>query len=68
MSERVWRDRYLFTLLVGKSIDTATMERNTCVCVRAKLLQLCLTLCDQWTAPCQAPLSMGFSKQEYWSG
>ena len=21
-----------------------------------------------WTAACQAPLSMGFSKQEYWSG
>ena len=21
-----------------------------------------------WTAVCQAPLSMGFSRQEYWSG
>jgi len=21
-----------------------------------------------WTAPCQAPLSRGFSRQEYWSG
>ena len=21
-----------------------------------------------WTVPCQAPLSMGFSRQEYWSG
>ena len=21
-----------------------------------------------WTAACQAPLSMGFSQQEYWSG
>ena len=21
-----------------------------------------------WTIACQAPLSMGFSKQEYWSG
>ena len=21
-----------------------------------------------WTADCQAPLSMGFSRQEYWSG
>ena len=20
-----------------------------------------------WTVPCQAPLSMGFSRQEYWS-
>ena len=21
-----------------------------------------------WTVPCQAPLSMGFPRQEYWSG
>ena len=27
--------------------------------------QLFVTL---WTAACQAPLSMGFSRQEYWSG
>ena len=30
--------------------------------------QLCLTLCDPWTIACQAPLSMAFSRQEYWSG
>ena len=30
---------------------------------------LCSTLCDPpWTVACQAPLSMGFSRQEYWSG
>ena len=28
----------------------------------------CLTLGTPWTAACQAPLSMGFSRQEYWSG
>ena len=28
-------------------------------------VQLCVTL---WTAACQAPLSMGFSRQEHWSG
>ena len=27
-----------------------------------------LTLCDPWTAARQAPLSMGFPRQEYWSG
>ena len=26
------------------------------------------TLCNLWTVACQAPLSMGFSRQEYWSG
>ena len=35
-----------------------------CVCV--KLLQSCTTFCDPMG--CQAPLSMGFSRQEYWSG
>ena len=34
--------------------------------MHAKLLQLCLTLCDL-TVVCQAPLSMGFSRQEYWN-
>ena len=34
----------------------------------AKSLQSCLTLCNPWTVACQAPLSMEFSRQEYWSG
>ena len=28
----------------------------------------CLTLEIPWTIACQVPLSMGFSRQEYWSG
>ena len=28
----------------------------------------CLTLATPWTAALQAPLSMGFSSQDYWSG
>ena len=36
--------------------------------MHAKLLQLCPTLCDPWIIAHQDPLSMGFSKQEYWSG
>ena len=31
------------------------------------LLQLCPNLCDPRTVTCQAPLSMGFPRQEYWS-
>ena len=30
--------------------------------------KLCPTLVTPWTVVCQAPLSMGFSRQEYWSG
>ena len=28
----------------------------------------CLTLATPWTVACQAPLSMGFPRQEYWRG
>ena len=28
----------------------------------------CPTLATPWILACQAPLSMGFSRQEYWSG
>ena len=28
----------------------------------------CLTLATPWTVVCQAPLSMGLSRQVYWSG
>ena len=28
----------------------------------------CLTLATPWTINCQAPLFMGFFRQEYWSG
>ena len=37
-----------------------------CPCMHAKSLQSCLTLVTLWTH--QAPLSMWFSRQEYWSG
>ena len=32
-----------------------------------EVAQSCLTLSDPWTAAYQAPLPMGFSRQEYWS-
>ena len=36
-------------------------------CVLAKSLQL-FDSATPWTLACQSPLSMGFSRQEYWSG
>ena len=33
-----------------------------------EVAQSCPTLCDLWTVAHQAPLFMGFSRQEYWSG
>ena len=34
----------------------------------AKSLQSCPTLCDPTDSSHQAPLSLGFSRQEHWSG
>ena len=35
---------------------------------RSEVAQSCLTLCDPVDCSLQAPPSMGFSRQEYWSG
>ena len=32
------------------------------------VVKSCLTFATPWTVACQAPLSMGFFRQEYWSG
>ena len=36
--------------------------------VKSGVAQWCPTLSDPWTAAYQAPPSLGFSRQEYWSG
>ena len=36
--------------------------------VKVKSLSRVRLLATPWTAACQAPLSMGFARQEYWSG
>ena len=36
--------------------------------VQVLVTQSCLTLCNLWTVAYQAPLSLEFSRQEYWSG
>ena len=50
--------------LSGGSLPLSHLGSPLC-CLVAKSRP---TLCDPWTAACQAPLSMGFSRQEYWSG
>ena len=41
---------------------------KTILCVCVLVTQLCPTLVTQWTVAHQSSLSMGFSRQEYWSG
>ena len=45
----------------------AGIDSNT-VCLSAQLLSHVRLFVTLWTVACQAPLSMGFSRQEYWSG
>ena len=42
-----------------------TYWMSACVLSHFSHVQLCVTL---GTVPCQVPLSMGFSRQEYWNG
>ena len=46
------------------------MESFPCFLLKkgSEFAQSCPTLCDPWTVAHQAPPSMGFSRQEYWSG
>ena len=41
---------------------------KSCVSSACLITQLCPALWDPMDYSCQAPLSMGFSRQEYWSG
>ena len=41
---------------------------RTCVIVHSSDIRSCLTLCEPMTVAHQAPLSIAFSRQEYWSG
>ena len=44
------------------------MEPEAFVVFGGLVATSCLTLVTPWTVACQASLSLGFSRQEYWSG
>ena len=54
----------------GKNTGVGCHFLLQCMKVKSKseVAQSCPTLNDPWTAAHQAPPSMGFSRQEYWSG
>ena len=57
-----------FTLgnIIYLSFKEYSLKVHCCYCLFAKL---CPTLfATPWTRACQAPLSMGFLRQEYWNG
>ena len=59
--------------ILSETVTDVCVCTHACMCVHArthmctKSLPSCLTLSTLWTVARQAPLSMGFSRQEYWS-
>ena len=53
--------------LPGSSVH-GILQARIPAAAAAKSCQSCLTLATPWTVACLAPLSMEFSRQEYWSG
>ena len=72
MVVRIKRDNQCKALRIASgTLENVSFYRyglGVCVCVCAPAAQSCLTLCDPVDCSCQAPLSIGFSRQEHWSG
>ena len=74
MSDSVWPHRRHPTRLphpwdsTGKYTGVGCHFLLQCMKLKVKLLSRVQLLATPWTAAHQAPPSMGFSRQEYWSG
>ena len=72
MVVRIKRDNQCKALRIASgTLENVSFYRyglGVCVCVCAPAAQSCLTLFNPWTVAHQAPLSIGFSRQEHWSG
>ena len=63
-----WPKYWSFSFSISPSNEysgLAIIKKSYCCCLVTKS---CLTLATPWTIGRQAPLSMGFPRQEYWSG
>ena len=49
-------------------MEARALEPTHCNTGGRLVTKSCPTLATPWTVACQAPLSMGFSRQESWSG
>ena len=74
MSDSVWPHRRQPTRLPcpwdspGKALEWVAISFSNAWKVNMKLLNRVRLLVTPWTAAHQAPPSMGFSRQEFWSG
>ena len=55
-------------LILVLTLSSLNHHVCVCVCVRVHVLGCVQLFGTLWTIACQAPLSMGFSRQEHWSG
>ena len=66
--QMLWSSLFMTANIFFLSHDTTYVVvfcTQGCILSHFSHVRLCATL---WTAACQASLSMGFSRQEYWSG
>ena len=64
---RQWNSSFSYTISLVSCTSNKIPSASPCMCMLTcfRPVQLFLT---PWTVACQAPLSMGFSRQEHWSG
>ena len=57
-------------ILQARTLEWVAISFSKCMKMKSEseVAQPCLILSDPWTVAYQAPPSMGFSRQEYWSG
>ena len=60
---RLWKKKTINITFNFSSTDKHSM--HACMLSHLSCFQIFVT---PWTVACQAPLSVGFSRQEYWSG
>ena len=70
-----WENVFYKVFIIRRVCWASLVENNYLIgvpsiyqCVCAQTLQSCPTLCDPMNCGPQTPPSMGFSRQEYWSG
>ena len=61
--QSIFFDHWLFTFLPYAKTPSLSLKWS-----EVKSLSRVRLFATPWTVACQAPLSMGFSRQEYWSG
>ena len=70
MFGRIHQGIYIWVFLTGSFCKIILLVNLcVCVCVCVCVMLSCVQLfATPWTVACQMPLSMEFSRQEYWSG